>query len=199
MKEQFKKRLTKKQIFSIPNILSYLRILIVPAIIVLYCVYHLHYWAAGLIVLSGLTDVADGFIARRFNMVTDLGKFIDPVADKITQCAMVFCAATVNWWVAFLLGLMLTKDLLLFLWGLMLFRKEDRVSSSCWYGKACTVIVYASMFSLFVYPLMPEKIVAILFTVCVVAVSLSTILYGNYYFTIFRRLKREKKQEEQSV
>lgn len=195
MKEQFKKRLTKKQIFSIPNILSYIRIALVPAIIVLYVKYGLHYWSAGLIVLSAITDVADGFIARRFNMVTDLGKFIDPVADKITQCAMVFCVSFTNWWVIFLLAIMLTRELLLFLWGLMLFRKQDRVSCSCWYGKASTVVVYSSMFSLFIFPYMPENIVALLFCFCVVAVALSTILYGNYYFSIFRKLRKEKKEK----
>ncbi|MBQ3115916.1 MAG: CDP-alcohol phosphatidyltransferase family protein [Clostridia bacterium] len=196
MKEQFKKRLTKKQIFSIPNILSYIRILLVPAIIVLYCVYGLYYWSAGLIVFSAITDVADGFIARKFNMVTDFGKFIDPVADKITQCAMVFCASMINWWVCFLLVCMLTREILLFLWGLMLFRKQDRVSCSCWYGKASTVIVYASMFSLFIFPFMPEKIVAILFSTCFIAVALSTILYGNYYYSIFRKLKKEKAETQ---
>ena len=195
MNEQIKKRLTKKQLFSVPNVLSYIRILLVPLIIILYCVYNLHYWAAGLIVLSGITDVADGFIARRFNMVTDWGKFIDPVADKLTQCAMVLCAATVTWWVAFLLALMLVKDFLLFLWGLMLFRRQDKVSSSCWYGKMCTVVVYACMFSLFIYPKMPEEIVAVLFSACVVAVALSTILYGNYYVLIFRKNHRDKKQK----
>lgn len=192
MDEQFKKRLTKKQIFTIPNILSFFRILLIPVIIVLYVVFDLHFFAAGVIVLSGLTDVADGFIARKFNMVSDFGKFLDPLADKLTQMAMVVCVATKVWWVIILLGFLITKDILLFLWGLIVFRRFDNVNSSRWYGKACTVLVYATMFALFVVPDMPLEIVGFLFGLCLFAVTSSTILYGIFYGRILKKKDQQK-------
>ena len=79
---------TKKEIFSIPNILCYFRILLVP--VFLWAYFDLqsdkgHLVAAGVLVLSSLSDFLDGFIARKCHMITELGKLIDPVADKLTQ------------------------------------------------------------------------------------------------------------------
>ena len=85
-------KLTKKEIFSIPNILCYFRILLIPVFMISYInakETRGYYFAAFIVLLSGLTDFADGFIARHFNMVTELGKAIDPVADKLSQAAIV--------------------------------------------------------------------------------------------------------------
>ena len=189
--EKFKKRLTRQQIFSIPNILSFVRLLLIPVIIVLYCTFNQHIIAAGVVVLSALTDVVDGFIARRYNMITDLGKFLDPLADKLTQAAMIICVATKCWWVVFLLVIMLVRELLLFIWGLLFFKKNDAVNSSRWYGKLSTVVVYLSMFVIFLFPALSIEIIKILFSVCVIVIALSAVLYGNFYLSLFRKHKRE--------
>jgi cardiolipin synthase len=144
------------------------------------------------VVLSALTDVVDGFIARRYNMITDLGKFLDPLADKLTQAAMIICVATKNWWIVFLLVIMIVRELLLFIWGLLFFKKNDAVHSSRWYGKLSTVVVYLSMFVIFLFPTLGIEIIKTLFSVCVVVVALSAVLYGNFYLTLFRKHKREQ-------
>ena len=72
------------KIFTLPNFLSFFRILLIPVIIVLHCKGQ-YWWAFGLLLLSGATDVVDGWIARTFHLVSDFGKAIDPVADKLTQ------------------------------------------------------------------------------------------------------------------
>ena len=125
MDEKFKKRLSKKQILSIPNMLSLVRFLLIPVFMIFYCTYQQYLIAAGIIIFSALTDIVDGFIARRFNMITDLGKFLDPVADKLTQGAMIICIATKTWWVVFLLVLMLIREILMFAWGYIYFKKND--------------------------------------------------------------------------
>ena len=79
---------TRKQLFTIPNLLSLLRLCMIPLIIWLYCTQKNYALTAVVLVLSGLTDMVDGYIARRFNMVTDLGKALDPVADKLTQASV---------------------------------------------------------------------------------------------------------------
>ena len=117
MATEVKIRLTKKDIWTIPNILSYFRILLIPVIILCY-LYVENPWAAvGVIVVSGLTDAADGYIARRFNMISEFGKFIDPVADKLTQVSMAACLIVryPMMWLLFLLGI--PAQLIIFLWS----------------------------------------------------------------------------------
>ena len=82
----------KRQVFSIPNIMSMFRIALIP----LFASALLRgrtAAATALIALSALTDVADGFVARRFHMVTQLGKVLDPVADKLTLLVLALCLA----------------------------------------------------------------------------------------------------------
>lgn len=88
MKEDFMRgKARKEDLFKIPNILCYIRILIVPLFI--YMFLQKWYWQSAIVVIvAAATDVVDGWIARKFNMVSDWGKFIDPVADKLMQFAM---------------------------------------------------------------------------------------------------------------
>ena len=82
-----------KRIFTLPNILSMVRIAMIPAIAALY-LYGQEVASALMLVLSGVTDVVDGWYARRYNAVSDLGKALDPVADKLTQAVMLCCLAS---------------------------------------------------------------------------------------------------------
>ena len=82
-------RARKEDLFKIPNILCYIRILLVPFFVYLYL--SEYYWQSAIVlIVASLTDIADGYIARHFNMITDLGKFIDPVADNLMQFYMLF-------------------------------------------------------------------------------------------------------------
>lgn len=83
-----------KQILTIPNLLSVFRILLIPLIVWLYCGKQDYLLAAWVLLLSGVTDIADGFIARHFHMVSDLGKVLDPIADKLTQTVALVCLLT---------------------------------------------------------------------------------------------------------
>ncbi len=87
-------RLKAKDFFSVPNLISYLRLILIPFIIWAYCEKESGLLTAILVAVSGFTDVLDGKIARRFNMVTDIGKVLDPIADKLTQAAMMYCLLT---------------------------------------------------------------------------------------------------------
>ena len=93
MSSQCSKDYTKK-VVTLPNVLSLFRIILIPLIIWAYCVLQSPTVTALLVVLSGLTDVVDGFIARHFNMISNVGKALDPIADKLTQIAMLFCLWT---------------------------------------------------------------------------------------------------------
>lgn len=134
---------------TIPNFLSYLRLLLIPAIAVLFVKGHLG-WSIGLIFLSGLTDLFDGKIARKFNQVSDLGKILDPVADKLT---IITVAVLLYWdfsnaedetvrafgWV-FLLFLL--KDLIMIVGGLIMLMVGLRPGAAEIYGKVATCVFY---------------------------------------------------------
>ncbi len=189
MRTEIKSRMTKKDIWTIPNILSYFRILLIPAMVLCY-LYVENPWAVvGVVALSGITDVADGYIARRFNMISDFGKFIDPVADKLTQVAMVFCLTTRYPWMWLLLLLMVARESSLFIWGFLALRENDYMSGAKWYGKVSTAIVYAVMFFLFLLPEM-TVLANVLIIVCSVAVGGSMTLYGKYYYDLFKKQGR---------
>ena len=91
-------RVDTDRIFTLPNVLSIFRLLLIPLIIYFYETYH-YVWAFGTLVLSGATDVVDGWIARTFHLVSDFGKAIDPIADKLTQIAILLCLMPMKcWW-----------------------------------------------------------------------------------------------------
>ena len=116
----------KKDIFSIPNILSFVRILLIPIFVWLYVTAGTsgeYYLAAAVVVASGITDFLDGQIARRCNMITEFGKFLDPLADKLTQGTLFLCIA-INYplmWI--LLAIWLLKDGFMAIMGLVLVRQ----------------------------------------------------------------------------
>ena len=83
-----------KNIFTIPNILSIFRLLLLPVIVYTYMNQKDYVLTGVLLLVSGITDLLDGYIARTFHMISDLGKILDPVADKATQAVVLLCLIT---------------------------------------------------------------------------------------------------------
>ena len=180
MDHVIKSRLTKKDILTIPNMLSIVRILLIPVIIALYVQGH-HIAAVAVIVLSGITDVVDGKIARKFNMVSDFGKFLDPVADKLTQAALAVCLFSRYTGMIAIFVLMAVKEGLQFFWGLKALKATDNLDSANWYGKACTVVIYAVMVVLFLFPSIPVWLAYVLMALCFIMLAVSMILYIRFF------------------
>ena len=175
----------KKDIFSIPNILSFVRILLIPIFVWLYLTAGTsgeYYLAAAVVVASGITDFLDGQIARRCNMITEFGKFLDPLADKLTQGTLFLCIA-INYplmWI--LLAIWLLKDGFMAIMGLVLLKtKQTKLDGARWYGKVCTAIIYIAVLALLFFPgVFPEGSPAssILILICIGVMLLSGILYS---------------------
>lgn len=176
----FKHRLTKQDILTVPNALSFFRLLLIPFIVRIYGRGN-YVLAVGLIALSGLTDTADGYIARRFDMVSDLGKVLDPVADKLTQAAIILCLTGRYPKMWGLIALFAVKELLQGVYGYITLREQDVINSSKWYGKLSTATLYAVMISLILFPHLPDTVVNILIGLCAVVLLLSLILYSRFY------------------
>lgn len=179
----------KKQAFSPPNILSYIRILLIPAFVCLY-LQKRYIAAAALVALSGLTDTADGYIARKYNMITEWGKILDPVADKLTQGALLLCLLSRYNRMWILAMLFAVKELTMALLGLFsLFIKKKKLSGAKWYGKVSTVVQFVAMTVLFAFSL-PEKAVDIIIWVCAAFMLLAFFMYMREY----RKMLKEKPQ-----
>ena len=176
-------RQIRAEAFSIPNILSYFRLLLIPLFIVLYVQED---FTEALITLaaSGLSDILDGRIARKYDMVTDLGKVLDPVADKLTQCAMMLCVAMrypAMWW---LLGLHVVKETVMLIMGWYVLKRTDTVNSAIWVGKLCTGVIYAVMMLHVILPHLPQPVSVGCTVVCAGLIVLSLIVYTARYVKI---------------
>ncbi|HAL63244.1 MAG: CDP-alcohol phosphatidyltransferase family protein [Firmicutes bacterium] len=178
------KLFTKKNILTIPNLLSLLRILMIPIIVWLYISKQNYRAATAVIILSGLTDVADGIIARKFNMVSDFGKILDPIADKLTQGTLIISLSLKYPKMIWLIALFTAKEFIMALLGYITIRNTDSVNSAKWYGKLSTFVLYASMILMVLIPDLPTSIVNTLILLCAAILCLSLFMYTRFYVRI---------------
>ena len=176
----------RKEIQTIPNLLSIFRILLLP--IYLYFVLRQSFYVAGtIIVVSGLSDYLDGVIARRYNQVTDLGKVLDPFADKLTQLFLILSMAWYRPWLWLLFGLFLIKEGFMFVAGLIGLSKNIKLSGAKWYGKVATAVIYVGMILLLLFPELPTLWVRVIFAVITYGLLQSFVLYAVEYRKMFQR------------
>ena len=180
----------RNQIWSIPNLLSLFRILLIPLMVALYVKGH-PIGALCVFALSALSDILDGQIARRCNMVTDLGKMLDPLADKLTQGAALVCAARVHPQTLLLFAFMAVKELTQAAIGARVIRETGHVFSAKWFGKLCTVITTASIMAMFAFPQLPEGAINGMILLCAAMMLVSLALYANYFIKCRRAVDEE--------
>lgn len=185
--EQERKRTGK--ILTIPNLLSMFRLALIPVMWELYVVQDEPGWTIAVLGLSGLTDIADGKIARKFNMTSDLGKILDPMADKLTQMALLAILLVQHAELIYVLILQVIKEAAMGIAGLVVIRKTRTVNSAIWPGKACTVILYTTLLLLFLLPDMHTELVWLLVILCVIAIVVSFGLYMRHYRNLIRQKK----------
>lgn len=134
----------KKDNFNIPNMLSFIRIIIIIPF-VLYFLNDDYLFAALMLVLSGVSDMFDGIIARKLNQITKLGKILDPVADKLTLTAVIICMGVKFPEIVPLVVILILKDLSMLIAGSFLLKKGIEPAAAKWYGKLSTVVFYVSV------------------------------------------------------
>ena len=146
-KVDWRSKVTQDQVLTIPNILSFFRIALIPIIVWVYCGLEMPLLALAFILLSGLTDIIDGYIARKYNMITDFGKSIDPIADKMTQIAVLICLVTRFKLMLLPLCIMAVKETVLLLARLWLFKKTAKIYGAVWHGKLNTTLLYLMIYT----------------------------------------------------
>ena len=137
-----------KNIFTIPNIISLFRLMLIPLFVITYfdqSENDYYFWSVIIVLISGVSDIVDGFIARRFKMVSDLGKVLDPIADKLTQVVVILSLA-INHPILFPMFIVLfAKELLTLFAAVHILSNGVKPISSKWFGKLSTVVIFLTM------------------------------------------------------
>lgn len=152
----------KKEILTVPNLLSLLRLGLIPVYIQVYlnATQIIQYQTAGLIIaFSCLTDAVDGIIARHFHMISNLGKILDPLADKLTQFALTVCLSIRYPVLQPVLGLFIVKELVQAGLGILHLRRGKMLPGALMAGKICTTVLFVSLTILVLFPSLPQQAV----------------------------------------
>ncbi len=181
-----------KWVWTIPNVLSLARIALVPVFAALYLMSEetpsLLWWAIAALVVSGLTDAFDGLIARKCNQISEIGKILDPIADKLTQVTVVLCLAIRMPRLWPLLVICALKEILQSIGALvLLFIKKSEVQAARWYGKVCTVVFYLVMALYVLFPTMPSWLFVSLGVLVAATMLFAFFHYARLFLQIARR------------
>lgn len=184
MKESF-----WREYFSIPNLMGYFRIFL--AVLYMWVFYltlnGAPYWPViAIIVVSGLTDFFDGKIARRFHMITDWGKMLDPIADKITIGAIILSLVFKYKIMLPMVVLYIIKEGYMAIAGMLLMRRGHKIEGAKFYGKMCTFVTYLILIAILLVPDMNEKVVAVLIFINMAVMLYALVRYIFYYGKMFK-------------
>jgi len=178
-----------EKIFTIPNFLSVFRLILAFAFWYQYT--HAvtpsgYLFSAYILIISGITDFLDGKIARRFNMVSELGKILDPIADKVTQGMIMLCLIEKFPFIIIEVSIFTIKQLYLSISGIYIIKRTGKNLGARWYGKVNTAILYGVSI-LLILPLgIPVMVGNFLILICCISILATLILYIMEYQKIIR-------------
>lgn len=175
----------KREIFTIPNFLSLLRLALIPVYMTLYLNAKTdrdYYIAAVVLAVSCLTDLLDGKIARYFNMITSVGKVLDPLADKLTQFTVMLCLAVRFSFLWYLVVFFFIKEIFQLVAGYVSLKKGRMLKGALMAGKISTTVLFISLVLLVMLPRIPEHIVMIIGIVDGIFLLVAFVDYILAYF-----------------
>ena len=182
----------KKEIFTIPNLLSLFRLILIPVYVAIYLNAKDasdYYLAAGILAVSCLTDMIDGKIARHFNMISSIGKILDPLADKATQFTLIICLTYKYRVLWYLVTLFIIKESFQLIAGGISLRRGKMLKGALFSGKICTTILFLSLIILVMLPELGIKIVNIIASIDAAFMLAAFIDYIISYFFIDSRFQ----------
>lgn len=184
----------KENIITIPNAISLFRLMLIPVFSWYYIKAQNYTAAIVVIALSGLSDIADGKIARHYNMVSDFGKIFDPIVDKLTQAAMFFCLLHRFPNIMILLVIHVIKEITTGVISLLAIYKTNVVEPAEWPGKLTTVFLYATAMIHILWVGITEAISNIMIGACI-----GWMLFAFAYYSLrnLRALRGKQKLSHQ--
>lgn len=175
----------KKEICTIPNMLSIFRLVLIPVYIYIYlnATESWHYTiAAAILAVSCLTDMIDGKIARKFNMISHVGKLLDPIADKATQFALIICLSVSYPALKALLGLFIIKEGFQLIATLLNLRKGKALDGALLSGKICTTVLFVCLILMVLCPWLGNIAIWIITVVCLLFMLIAFIDYIRAFY-----------------
>lgn len=188
----------KKEIFTIPNLLSLFRLVLIPLYVTIYLNARDnadYYLAAAILAVSCLTDLIDGQIARRCNMISTVGKVLDPFADKITQFTLVVCLSIKHPVLRTLIILLFVKEVFQLTAGIIRFKKGRMLKGAQITGKICTTVLFLSLILLVMMPNLEEKYVLL---ITVIDAVFLLIAFADYIIVYIRKDGKFQSLEDQA-
>ncbi len=166
---------------NIPNMLTTLRFILIPVFIAIFysSIDNNILYATYVFILAGITDVLDGYIARKFDMITKWGTILDPLADKLTLITVLICFTDVGFlplWVPIIVGI---KELLMIMGGVFLYYSDDKtVIPANKYGKIATISFYVAILSISFHVNRILNYILITIAVCLTILAFVNYLIG---------------------
>ena len=187
----------ENKIFTIPNIITMFRIVLIPIFIFCYFKYENVLINASLILLSAFSDVIDGIIARKFNLISNLGKYLDPIADKLSLFTLCLCLSIRYNYLFLLFIILLLRDGFMLFMGAKFLLKYKYTYCAKWYGKVATASCYLCFGLHILWVYIPSIILQIIFLIASCFVLTSFILYMCFEFKMLRKLEQEFKVKKE--
>lgn len=182
----------KKEICTIPNLLSLFRLVLIPVYLYIYlnATRPEDYWlAGGILAVSCLTDMVDGKIARMFNMISSVGKVLDPMADKATQLALIICLSVHHKAVRVMLVLFLVKEFFQLFAMLASLKHGKALDGALMSGKVCTAVLFTSLIVMVLMPGLSEGITNLITGVCCLFLTVAFVGYFRAYYGKHKKIQ----------
>ena len=185
---------------NIPNALTILRLFMVPVFVFLYSngdSFEIRLSSAIVFILAAFTDVLDGYIARKYNLITDFGKLADPVADKLMQLSAIGCLALNGRISLWIVALFVLKEALMIVGGLSLL-KDKFVVQSKWSGKIATVILFITVIIILVtdQSMLPKPYATMLMFFSIFATMVAFFDYAKMYLKVKEKMQKSRNNKE---
>lgn len=185
----------KKEVFTIPNILSMFRLVLIPVYVVIYLNatdLEDYFLAASILAVSCLTDMIDGKIARHFNMISTVGKILDPIADKATQFTLTLCLSIKYPVLRFVLVLFTVKELFQGIAGLVNLRRGKMLPGALIPGKICTTVLFISLILLVLMPSLNQNLIN---AIAIIDTGFLTWSFAAYILAYFGKHRKVEDME----
>ena len=199
MSNETKNEVISKDLMTIPNALSFIRILLITPFVAFFIaakfVTNNYIPSVIIIVLSGISDLLDGIIARKFHQESELGKVLDPLADKLTLIAVGICLIFIEPYVLPLMVIMVLKDVLMIIGGTIIINKGIIPPKSSWYGKASTFMFYVSVGTVVLMAVVGYENEALSLAILGITSGMMIFSLVNYMMIYFKLMKQAKNKE----
>ncbi len=188
MKKLFVKYFT--DIWNVPNVLTMLRMALIPVFVALFAAGHAK-WALAVFIIASLTDLLDGYIARKYQLITNFGKLMDPLADKLMVCTALICqgvAGVIPWWAILVV---MAKEVLMVIGGVFML-KNDVVVYSNMLGKVAMCAFVAALVLSFFHAEFAALGCPMDTIILYIAVALTIAAFLDYGRAAIKTLKEKK-------